>query len=123
MCDLYGIFGHTCTIFFIFLHVRNHHLYESVSSKRYLLACALIVDSDQSADQTIRFALCGHQGSNLSSDGKLRLKADSEDVQTDLSLRCLQKPMCTLSNYQYDSGLVSIIIMFRTSDMTAMRYS
>ena len=38
----------------------------------------------------------GSQGSNVSSDGKLRLKSDCADVQTDMNLCCMHKPTCTL---------------------------
>ena len=72
-----------------------------MSSKRYKLACALIEDSDQPVHQHSLIRVfggrsVGSQGSNNSSGGKLRLRLDCADAQTDLILRCMHMPTCTL---------------------------
>ena len=72
-----------------------------MSSKRYLLACAHIEDSDQpvhshSLIRVVDGRLMGSQESNPSSGGKLRIWPDCAVAQTGSNLRWTHMQTCTL---------------------------
>ena len=79
------------------------YIHEPMFSKRFKLTCAPIKDSDEHAHPYSLIKVSDRQyidsqGSNVASGGKLRLKSDCRDAQTDLNLRCMAKPTCKYAN-------------------------
>ena len=65
------------------------------------MACAPIKDSDQTAHPCSLIRVfdghsMGKQESNVSSGGKIKLWSDCAGARTDLNLRCMHMPTCTL---------------------------
>ena len=83
--------------------------------QRYKLGCAPNEYSDQPAHprslvRVFDGRTIASKGSNVSSDGKLRLWSDIVDIQTDLNFHCSHMPTCTL-------GWILGHIMFSLCDL------